>query len=194
MPVEIPVVVFRKPAGVRHFSRQQTGRQGHAGENPYFAFLRLGKKEFRRALAEKVEDNLHRLNVRILNGFEGFLDFFHTDAIVPELSRFHQVVENSKHLRSIINFSGRAMQLQQVNRFRMQILEATIDEGGEVLAAVTFGRLRRQAASGFRGDVKLFPPLLFQSGQQPFTAAIAINIGGVEEVHTTVQCCVERGE
>src|SRR6266516_4870446 len=69
-----------------------------------------------------------------------------------------------------------------------------MDEGGEVFAAVTFRRLRRQAAPGFCGDVKLFLSLLFESGEQPFAAAIAINIGGVEEVHPAVERCVERGE
>ncbi len=69
-----------------------------------------------------------------------------------------------------------------------------MDESGEVLAVVTFGRLRRQAASGFRGDVKLFLPLLFEFGEQPFTTSIAINIGGVEKVHTAVERGVQRGE
>jgi hypothetical protein len=50
--------------------------------------LRLSKKPFRRALAEKVEADLHRLNVRKLNGFERFLDLFHADAIVPKFSCF----------------------------------------------------------------------------------------------------------
>jgi hypothetical protein len=56
VPVEIPVIVFRKPAGAPHFPRQQTGRQWQAGENPHLAFLRLGKEQFCRTLAEKLED------------------------------------------------------------------------------------------------------------------------------------------
>src|SRR5258708_39045912 len=69
-----------------------------------------------------------------------------------------------------------------------------MDEGGEVFAAVTFSRLHRQAASGFCGDVKLFLPLLFKFGEEPFATSVTINIGGVEEVYTAVQCRVQRGE
>ncbi len=112
MTVEVPVVVFGKLAVVRHFPRQQTGRQWHACENSHLAFLCLGKKQFGRALAENVEDDLDRLDVRILNGFERFLDFFDADTIVPKFSCFHQVVKNSKHFRVIINLGRRAMQLQ----------------------------------------------------------------------------------
>ena len=54
------------------------------------------------SVAEDVEADLYRLNVRKLDGLERFLDLLHAHAIVPELSCLHEVVENSKHFRAII--------------------------------------------------------------------------------------------
>ena len=55
-------------AGVNYPASGQNAPAVHSGENPDLAFLRLGKESFRRALAEDVEDDLHRLNVRELDG------------------------------------------------------------------------------------------------------------------------------
>jgi len=61
--IEVPVVVFREPPGGRPLPGQQPGGERHACEDAHLAFLCFGKEQFRRTLAEEVENDLHRLGV-----------------------------------------------------------------------------------------------------------------------------------
>ena len=61
------------------------------------------------------------------DGLERFLDLFHAHAVMPQFAGFHQVVEDAENFRPVINLRGRTMQLQQVNRVRVQILQAALD-------------------------------------------------------------------
>ena len=99
-----------------------------------------------------------------------------------------------KHFRPVKNLRGRTMQLQQVNRVGVQVPQAALNPRREVFAAVTFRCLLRQPASGLGGDVKFFLPFLFQLCQQPFAAAVAIDVRRVEEIHAAVERGMERGE
>ena len=86
------------------------------------------------------------------------------------------------------------MQLQQVNRVRFQVSQAAFDEGREVDAIVTVRGVWIEPAARLGGDVKFFLPLLSQFCHQPFAAAVAIDIRGVEEIHAAVERGVEGGE
>jgi hypothetical protein len=54
--------------------------------------------------------------------------------------------------------------------------------------------VRIEAAAGLGGDVEVVAgPLLLEAGQQALAVAVAIDVGGVEEVHAQVQRLVQRG-
>src|SRR5580692_4462387 len=66
--VEIAVVVCGKLGVATKFSGQQTAGQRNAGQNADLLLFGERKEFFGGALAEAIEDNLHRLDVGELNG------------------------------------------------------------------------------------------------------------------------------
>ena len=86
------------------------------------------------------------------------------------------------------------MQLQQIDRVRIQVLQAALNPRRKILAAVAFRYLLGQAASSLGGDVKLLLPFPAQFCHQPFAVAVAVNVCRVEEIHATVECGVQRSK
>ena len=76
---------------------------GTRARMPTLRLLRLREKQFRRTLPENVEDDLHGLDVRKFNRLQRLLDFFHAHAVMPQFAGFHQVIEDAKNFRQIIN-------------------------------------------------------------------------------------------
>ena len=113
---------------------------------------------------------------------------------MAQLAGPYQFVQRPEDLRQVIHFRGRTMQLQQVNRVRVQVSQAALDERREVRMVVALRRLFRQPAPGLGGDVKRLLPLAAQFCQQPFTPPVAVNVRRVEEIHAAVQRGMERGE
>ena len=86
------------------------------------------------------------------------------------------------------------MQLQQVNGFGVQVGKTALDKGGEVLAVIAFGHVRREAATGFCSDVELLAPLFAKLRQEQLAAAIAVNVRSVEEIYAQAQRTVESSQ
>src|SRR4030088_2356650 len=86
------------------------------------------------------------------------------------------------------------MKLQQVEAVGHKIPQAVFDPHGQVLAAVSFDGLARQTASSFRGhhDLALFA--LLELSNQTFAAAIAVDVGGIDKIHSAVDGFVQRSE
>jgi len=85
------------------------------------------------------------------------------------------------------------VQLQEIDRLGLQVLQAALHKGGQVGAGKAGCHMGHQPAAGFGGDIERLAALLAQACQQALAAAIAIHIGGVEEVHPQVQRTVQRG-
>ena len=62
------------------------------------------------------------------------------------------------------------MQLQQVERIGLQILQAAIDEGSKVFKVVTGGYVRIETATGFGRNDNLLAALAFELLQQTLAA------------------------
>jgi hypothetical protein len=69
MPIEIPMVVWRKSSIWAELAGKQTAGQRHTGENANLSLLGLHKERLCRTLTETVEYDLHRLDTRELDGF-----------------------------------------------------------------------------------------------------------------------------
>ncbi len=54
------------------------------------------------------------------------------------------------------------MQLHQVQAFGIQVLQAALDEGSQILAVVAGSIMRVQPAPGLGDDVKLIRPVLLR--------------------------------
>ena len=86
------------------------------------------------------------------------------------------------------------MQLQQVNRIRVQVPQTAFDPRRVVGAAVRPGRLREADGVRLSWRCKFFLPLFFQFRQQPFAAAVAINVRRIKKIHACIQCRMEGRE
>ncbi len=85
------------------------------------------------------------------------------------------------------------MELDEVEAVGAQVLEAAVDEGGEVSAVVALGGVGIESAAGFGGDVDGVAGAFFaELGDEAFGAAVAIDVGCVDEIHSRVDGRVER--
>ena len=192
MPVEGAVVIRRECAGPRQLAGQHAGGKRQPRQNPHPPPPGFAKKQLARTLAENVEDNLHGLHARKFNRLERVLHLFHAHAVVADFAGFGEIIQNVEHLRHVENLLGRAMQLQQVNTIRGQILEAAIEPGRQVFPAVAARFLHLEAASGLGGDVERLAAFLAEPGEQLFAVAVAINIRRVEKIDPQVQAAMQR--
>ena len=181
-----------KTLRARQLAGQQPRRQRQAREHADLAALGLGEEQLGRALAEHVVDDLHRLHAGVLDRLQRILDALDADAVEPHLPGLHQVVEDPEHLGLVVDVRRRAVQLQQIQRVGLEILQAALDEGGQVLAVEALGDERLQALAGLGRDVERVAALAAQARQQLFTVAVAVDVGGVEEVHAAIQRAVQR--
>jgi hypothetical protein len=94
----------------------------------------------------------------------------------------------------IVEIGDRTVQLDEVERVGLQIFQAAVDPAVEVLLGVPLDGLRRQAFSGLGGDERpLAAALLERPGDQLLRAAVAVDVGGVDEGDAGVQSGVQRG-
>ena len=124
---------------------------------------------------------------------ERFLDRLDADAVVPELPRPHEVVEDAEDVRLAEQGRRRAVELQQIDGVHLEVLEAALDPRGQILARVAFGRLRREPAAGLGGDPdRLARPFAPEPRHEPLAPPVAIHVRGVDEVHPGVDRRVQR--
>ena len=74
-------------------------------------------------MTKHVKNNLHCRDVRILNGFERFFNFFNADPKVTDLALIFQAVETFKNFRPIIYLGGRTMELNEIKGFKPHIFQ-----------------------------------------------------------------------
>ena len=142
MTIEVTVVVGRKLRIRLQFSSEHSAGKRHSREDPDFLFFRARKEEFSRALAETVENNLDGLNVGELDRLERFFDLLHAHAVVADFAGLRELVERGEHVRPVVHLGRRAVQLHEIERIGLQVLQAAINERGQILAVVTGGRVR----------------------------------------------------
>ena len=154
---------------------------------------RLGQHLLGRLEPEHVEDDLQALDLGMAHRGERFLHGLDADAVVPELSRPHEVVEDAEHVRLAEQGGRRTVELQQIDGVHLEVLQAALDPRGQVLARVAFGRLGREPPAGLRGDPdRLARPLAPEPGHEPLAAPVAIHVRRVDEVHAGVNRGVQR--
>ena len=194
MAVELAMVVLGE-AGLRaELAGQQPAGQRHAHDHRHAAPLGLAEEQFGRTQAEHVVDDLHAGHARELDGLERFLHAFDADPVARDLAALDQAIEALEDLRAVIGVGGRAMQLQQVQGVHLQVAQAAVDPVLQVGGAVAFHGLRGQPASGLGRDEGTIAPALAQHpGDQPLRVAIAVDIGGVDEIQPGIQRRMQRG-
>src|SRR5581483_10046709 len=111
-----------------------------------------------------------------------------------QLAGANEIVEHAENFGMVVEVGRWAMQLQQVDRVRGKVPQTVIDPGREVFAAVTFGGLARQTASGFRRYDDFFFAFFLHPRDQALAAAVAINVGSVDKVHTGVDRSAQSTE
>jgi hypothetical protein len=143
-------------------------------------------------LAKTIENNLHALDVRVLDGLQCFVHFFHADAVVSQLAGLHHAIENIESFRLEIEFSGRAVELQQVERVGCEIAQAVFHPRGKIRSAVAGDRLLQQTPPGLGGDDDVLLVIFLQVGDQALAAAIAVHISGIEKIYAAIDSRAQR--
>ncbi len=84
------------------------------------------------------------------------------------------------------------MELHEIETVGFQVGEAALDEGGDVFAVVACGDVGIEAAACFGGHDDFFTgTFFFEAGDEAFRTAVAINVGGVEEVDAQIDGFVQ---
>ncbi len=84
-----------------------------------------------------------RLHVRVADAAQRLVDGLDADAVVADLARLHEVVEDAEHLRHVVDLRVRAVELQQVDRIHLEVAQAALDPRAQVRAAVALRSLYR---------------------------------------------------
>jgi hypothetical protein len=113
---------------------------------------------------------------------------------VTNLALLCQVVEGSKDFRTIVDVGWRAVQLQQVEAFGLEILETAFDECGEIRGIVTVGDMWIESSSGFSGNDDVSAGFLLQLSEKAFAAPVTVNVSSIEEVDSAIDCAMESGQ
>ena len=61
---------------------------------------------------KQVEDELHALDVRVADRFERLVHTLYAHPLGADFALLHQVIEDAKDLRHVVDFSWRTVQLQ----------------------------------------------------------------------------------
>ena len=191
--VELAMVVVGEGGIGLELAGEQAARQRHARDHGDLARLGDVEEQPGRALPEDVEDDLDADHARIFDRLQGLLDPLDADAVVADLARGLEPVERVERLRVIIKVGRRAVELDEVERLDLEVFQAPVDPAAEVLVAVAGDRLLRQAAAGLGGDEDVGgSPRLQDLGDDPLRAAVAIDVGRVDEGDAGVERGVER--
>ncbi len=83
------------------------------------------------------------------------------------------------------------MKLEEIERFGVEIFQASFDKRGQVLPIITGCDMRIEPSPRFRCDVKLFFSFPTELCQQTFTSAVTVNVRGVEEIYTEIERAVK---
>src|SRR5947207_13569813 len=94
----------------------------------------------------------------------------------------------------IVQFRGRTMELQKIERFDPEIAKTAFNPLREIFPAVTFDRLLGQLPSGFGGNDDLLFSLFSQLRNQALAATVAINISCIYKVDPAINSAVEGGQ
>src|SRR4029077_15632213 len=114
--VEVAVVVGGEGRVAAELAGEQAAGQRDAGKNADLLLLRLREEDFGGTLPEAVEDDLHGLDIGILDRFQGLFDLLDADAVVADFPRFHEVVEDGEDFRAGVEVRRRTVELEQVER------------------------------------------------------------------------------
>ena len=75
--------------------------------------------------------------------------------------------------------------------FDAEVREAPLDEGSEIGCVVAVGGVRREPSAGLGGDEERLRSFAAEAGNEALGEAIAVDVGGVEEVDAGVEGRVE---
>ena len=194
LTVEEPVIPFGEGARAGELAAQKSAGQRHPRDDRHVPPQRLLEEQLRRPEPEGVEDDLHRLDIRILDRLEGFLHLLDAHAVEADLPGLHEPVEGLEDLRAVIDLRRRAVELDEVEAVDGEVRQAAVDEGREIRGVVAVGGVRGEPAASLRDDMERLRPFAAEARNQALGEAVAVDVGGIEEVDAGVEGCMERGK
>ena len=143
-------------------------------------------------MPEHVENDLHALDARILDGLQRFLDPFDAHTVVLDLAGLGDIVQRLENFRAVIHLRRWTVQLQQVDAFDAEVAQAAVDEAGEIALVVSVRRVRRETSARFRCHNDLLGAFTHYFADEPFAVPIPVHVGGVDEVDAEINRAMER--
>src|SRR5690606_4293949 len=116
-------------------------------------------------------------------------------AVARDRAALDQPLQVFEQLRVVVGVGRRAMQLQQVEGLDLQVAAAAVDPLLQVLRGVAGHLLPGQATPGLgRHERALAAALLEHARDQALGMAVAVHVGGVDEIQAGIQRRVQRGD
>src|SRR5215216_1240977 len=195
LAVEVAVVVGGELTVGTHLAGEEAAGERDAGDDADVPLLGEREELLGGLLAEDVEDDLDGLHAGIPERHPRLLDLLDTDAIVSHLARRLQTIQGLEGRVLAIYLGRRTVELEEVQGLDPEVLEAPLDEAGEVIVIVAPGGVGVEATPGLGGDEDLVAGALFQElADEPLAAAVAVDVRRVEEadaeVYGPVQGCI----
>ena len=161
---------------------------------PTPASPRGGQHLVERLQPERVEDDLHGRHVRPRDRGERLLDLLHAHAVGRDRPLVHEGVERVEHPVVRVHRRRRAVQLHEVEGVDAEVRTRAVGPGAEVLERVVLGLLRHPPAH-LRGDRDARVGVVDEpAADERLAAAVAVDVGGVEERDARRERGVEHGE
>ena len=191
--VVVPVIVRRENSVERELAGERPAgeRQAHDERDP--PIKRGRKQDLGGLLAEEVEDDLQRGEAGLLQADERLV---HRLDAGTEAEDFPLIAEFAKPLEDVSlakDFHGHAMELGEIEGFHAEALERILGGSAQAGLAVAV-RIERGGAAELGGDEELVAGLSEEFPDELFTAAAAVDVGSVEEIHSRIDGSGEDGE
>ena len=203
MAVEAAVVILGEAAGRGELSGEQPGGERHAGDERH-ALLRSGRQHLlERLQAEGVHDDLDRGEMLALEADQRLLAGLDAHSPGGDALLLDQRIEHVEHAVVAIDRGRRAVQLHQVEGVHAEVLPRALHPGAQVLlgeglrcegvgAAGGLGGDEREGGRRADGRCTIGAEARAQRAEQALAAAVAVDVGGVEEGHARLERGVEH--
>ena len=187
------MVVRREGRAAVELAREQPRRERHPYDHADVTPFRLLEEQLRGPLSEHVEDDLDGGDARVLDRLQRLLDLLDADPVGAHEAVLDQPVAGLEHGGRVVRLPRRAVQLDEVDDVDAEVLARALEPDAQVLLGVVLHPLLDPAPELGRDHERLVP-LAEQPADQPLRAAVAVDVGGVEERDPGVDGGVERVE
>src|SRR5205823_1675114 len=189
------MVIGREASIGSKFAREQAVVERNAGDNTEI-FLLCQRQDFgHHLLAQGIERKLNGVSSAALKNRQGFFRQKNAHAKPADLALFHQPLHGFRPIALADIVPDGIVQLVEIDHIFLQALQALLARPGDVLARPIFhADAVAHHVAAFAGDERVSPITGESFADELLAAAVAVNIGGVEEVDAQFAGTTQGGD